>query len=112
MTEAKVFQLTAGCACGRVLLGLVGPPIVAVVCYCDDCQEGARRIKSLPDAPPVRDPDDGTRNLAYCKDRLELAAGREYLRPYKLRAHRRPAALSPLAVIRPCTWASTTASTG
>lgn len=85
MTEAKVFQLTAGCACGRVLLGLVGPPIVTVVCYCDDCQDGARRIESLPDAPPVRDPDDGTCYLAYRKDRLELAAGREYLRPYKLR---------------------------
>lgn len=86
MPEARTFQFTAGCACGRVLLGLVGAPIVTAVCYCDDCQEGARRIESLPDAPPVKDPDGGTPYLVYRKDRLEVTTGREYLRAYKLEA--------------------------
>ena len=85
MNEAMKNQLRAGCACGRVSLRLIGAPIVTVVCYCDDCQEGSRRIESLPGAPPIQDPDGGTAYLAYRKDRFAVAAGGEYLRSYKLR---------------------------
>ncbi|MGH8317576.1 MAG: GFA family protein [Steroidobacteraceae bacterium] len=85
MIQATTYQLTARCACGRVLLKLMGAPIVTVVCYCDDCQEGARRIESMSDASPVKDADGGTAYLAYRKDRLEYAAGREYLLAHKLR---------------------------
>lgn len=36
------------CACGSVKLEAHGRPINSVVCYCDDCQEAARRIEVLP----------------------------------------------------------------
>lgn len=85
MIDATRYQLAARCACGRVLLKLMGAPIVTVVCYCDDCQEGARRIESMPQALPVKDADGGTPYLVYRKDRLEFAAGREYLLAHKLR---------------------------
>lgn len=79
-------QLMARCACERVSLRLTGAPIVTVVCYCDDCQEGGRRIESMPDASPVKETDGGTSYLAYRKDRLEYVAGREHLLAHKLRA--------------------------
>lgn len=85
MANAMRYHSTATCACGRVSLGLMGAPIMTVACYCDDCQEAARRIESVPGAPPVKGTDGGTAYLVYCKDRLEVAAGREYLRADKLR---------------------------
>jgi hypothetical protein len=85
MMDATKCQLTARCACGRVLLKLMDAPIVTVVCYCDDCQEGARRIESMREASPVKDADGGTPYLVYRKDRLEFAAGREHLLTHKLR---------------------------
>lgn len=98
MTQATTCQLTAQCACGRVSLRLLGAPIVSVVCYCDDCQEGARGIESMPGAPSVKDADGGTPYLAYRKDRLELAAGREYLQAHKLQ----PAATTHRVVASCC----------
>lgn len=42
--------MIAACACGKVELEASGAPILVNVCYCDDCQEGARRIEALPGA--------------------------------------------------------------
>jgi len=67
------------CACGRVRCEAMGPPIVAVVCYCDDCQEGARRIEALADAPAFRDEDGGTSLLVYRDDRFRCSSGEELL---------------------------------
>src|SRR6266567_4720089 len=50
----------ASCACGRVRCRAVGKPILSAVCYCDDCQEGARQIEILPNAASFRDADGGT----------------------------------------------------
>lgn len=49
--------MIARCAGGSVEYEAAGNPILGVACYCDDCQEGARRVEALPGAPPVRDPD-------------------------------------------------------
>jgi hypothetical protein len=57
---------------------------VSVVCYCDTCQEGSRRIEALPNAPPVRDPDGGTAYVSYRKDRVTYARGSELLTDYML----------------------------
>lgn len=75
---------TSSCACGRVRCEGVGAPIVSAVCYCDDCQEGARRIEALAGAPAFRDPDGGTSLLVYRDDRFRCASGEELLAPYKL----------------------------
>lgn len=78
--------LTASCACGRVGLELREAPIVSVVCYCDDCQAGARQIEALPGAPKVQGSDGGTAYVVYRMDRVSRARGGELLRPLKIRS--------------------------
>ncbi|WP_439332614.1 GFA family protein [Pyxidicoccus fallax] len=72
------------CSCGRVELAALGAPITSVVCYCDDCQEGSRRIAALPGAQAVREPDGGTSYVLYRKDRLQTLRGAEFLKRNKL----------------------------
>ena len=76
---------TATCSCGRVELKAVGRPITSAVCYCDDCQTGARQIEALPNAGAVADPDGGTAYVLYRKDRIACASGAEWLRSHKLK---------------------------
>jgi len=42
--------LTASCACGAARLEASGKPIIAVVCYCDDCQAAGKGIEALAGA--------------------------------------------------------------
>lgn len=76
---------SASCACGRVELEATGAPIVSAVCYCDDCQKGARQIEALPNAHAVADPDGGTQYILYRKDRFACTAGADLLKSYKLK---------------------------
>ena len=76
---------TAACACGRVELEATGKPIVSAVCYCDDCQKGARQIEALPNAGTVADPDGGTPYILYRKDRFACTKGADLLKSYKLK---------------------------
>lgn len=73
------------CSCGKVECEAVGAPIVAVACYCDDCQQGSRQIEVLPHAPPVRDEDGGTPYLLYRKDRFKCSKGSDLLRDLRIR---------------------------
>jgi hypothetical protein len=56
-----------------------------VACYCDDCQEGARRIETLPNAARFRDADGGTPLLIYRDDRFECSSGEELLMGLKIK---------------------------
>jgi hypothetical protein len=85
MTEPPKNHATAQCSCGSVELEVIDAPITSVVCYCDDCQEGARQIEALPNARPVRDPDGGTAYVLYRKDRVKCSKGPQFLRGYKIR---------------------------
>ncbi len=76
---------TVNCVCGQVSVEAIGAPIASVICYCDDCQEGARQIRSLPNAVSIEDPDGGTAYLVYRKDRLTYLKGASLLRPHKIR---------------------------
>jgi hypothetical protein len=58
---------------------------VAVVCYCDDCQEGSRLVEALPNAPSIRDTDGGTPYLLYRKDRFKCSRGAELLQRLRIR---------------------------
>lgn len=78
-------SLTARCACGNVEYEATGDPILGVACYCDDCQEGARRIEALPGAPRVRDPDGGVAYILYRKDRIRCVKGGDRLQSHKLK---------------------------
>jgi hypothetical protein len=85
MGESLRTTATVNCVCGQVAVEAIGAPIASVICYCDDCQEGARQIRALPNAVSVEDPDGGTAYLAYRKDRLRCLKGASLLRPHKIR---------------------------
>ena len=76
----------ARCACGGVEIEAYGAPIVTTACYCDDCQEGARQIELLANAPAVRDRDGGTNFVLFRKDRVKTTKGDALLKAYKLQA--------------------------
>lgn len=76
---------TLACACGKVAYEAIEPAILSVVCYCDDCQEGAHRIEALPGAPPLLDADGGTSFVLYRKDRVRCTRGAELVTKLKLR---------------------------
>jgi hypothetical protein len=76
--------MRVSCSCGKVEFEATGAPIAAVACYCDDCQEGSRRIEALPNAPPVRDEDGATEYLLYRRDRFKCSKGRELLQDCRL----------------------------
>lgn len=73
------------CACGSVELQAAGAPILSAICYCDDCQEGARRIEVLPGAGKVLDPDGGSAYILFRKDRVRCAKGAALLTDTKLK---------------------------
>ena len=75
----------SSCRCGLVRCQAVGAPIVSVVCYCEDCQEGARRIEALPDAASFCDADGGTSLIVYRDDRFACESGEELLTAYRLK---------------------------
>jgi hypothetical protein len=75
----------ASCKCGSVEFGATGPAITSVVCYCDDCQEGSRRVEALADAPRVREPDGATAYVLYRKDRFTCVRGDHLLQDLRLR---------------------------
>lgn len=77
--------MIADCVCGLVAVEAAGTPIISVICYCDDCQEGARQIKSLGNTAPILDTDGGTAYLVYRKDRVRCLKGDSLLRPHKIR---------------------------
>jgi hypothetical protein len=77
--------LASSCECGRVVFEANGAPITSSVCYCDDCQEAARRIEALAHAPPVRDKDGGTGHIIFRKDRVRCTIGAALLRNHKIR---------------------------
>jgi hypothetical protein len=78
-------RATVNCMCGQVAYEAIGAPITCVTCYCDDCQEGARQIQSLPHANSVQEPDGGTEYLVFRKDRVRCLKGTSLLRNHKIR---------------------------
>jgi hypothetical protein len=85
MTRIVAPTRCSSCACGRVQCQAMGRPIVSLVCYCDDCQEGARIIEALPNATSFRDLDGGTPLLTYRDDRFKCSSGEELLVAYKIK---------------------------
>ncbi|MGQ9427227.1 GFA family protein [Gilvimarinus sp. F26214L] len=75
----------AQCACGDVQIELAGEPILGAACYCDDCQEGARQLESLPSASPIMSADGGTDVLLFRKDRMQCSKGSDLLRDYRIK---------------------------
>jgi hypothetical protein len=85
MSESVKSVMTARCLCGRVEVEARGAPIICAVCYCDDCQEAARRIEAGAKGPPVQDPDGGTAIVVYRKDRVSCTKGAELLNRIKIK---------------------------
>jgi hypothetical protein len=85
MRSSQHAKMIAACTCGRVEIEASGPPIVSAVCYCDDCQEGARRIEGLPGAARILDAAGGSAYVVYRKDRVTCTKGAALLAPHKIR---------------------------
>jgi len=75
--------LISTCQCGQVRCQAVGGPILSGVCYCDDCQAGAKMLEALDGAAKVREEDSGTHYLTYRDDRFSCVKGAELLRGYQ-----------------------------
>jgi len=75
------------CQCDNVLLEVIDKPIMAVACYCDDCQEAGEKLTSLRNADPnaILEADGGTRFLMQRTDRIRCIKGAEFLSEYKLK---------------------------
>jgi len=58
------------CSCGAVAFEARGKPILASICYCDDCQRASHELESLPGAPHILGTDGGTSYVLYRKDRV------------------------------------------
>ena len=81
MTVASI----SSCACGQVRFEVSKDPILTGVCYCRDCQAGARMIEALPDAPAVLDPDGGANYVSVREDYWQCIQGQELLKSLKLK---------------------------
>lgn len=81
---ASLAPLTATCACGGVEVTARGAPIPSVVCYCDDCQEAARRMAAEGVTTHLR-PDGGTEHLMFRRDRIAVTRGDGSLRDHRLK---------------------------
>jgi hypothetical protein len=77
--------MTSRCACGSVEYEAVGAPITSAICYCASCQQAGRAFEQLPGAPPLLEPDGGTANVLYRKDRVRCIRGREHLKEVRLK---------------------------
>lgn len=73
------------CKCGAVECVATGAPILAAACYCDDCQQAAHQIESLPGGSPILSEDGGTAYVLYRRDRFECTKGRDLLRDLRLK---------------------------
>jgi hypothetical protein len=78
-------ERVASCQCGKVRFRAVGRPIVASVCYCDDCQAGAHRLEAMGAAGSFHDQWFGTPYLTYRDGALACLEGGELLEGVKLR---------------------------
>jgi hypothetical protein len=77
--------MRAACTCGQVAFEAKGAPLLHVGCYCDDCQEGSRRLQALPNAPPCLGSDGGTDYVLFRKDRFRPLQGEALLTDHRLR---------------------------
>lgn len=77
---------SARCRCGAVELAATGRPIIASVCYCDDCQAAAKQIAARAGSSPlVADSDGGTQYLLFRRDRFACTKGFEHLTAIRLK---------------------------
>jgi hypothetical protein len=72
------------CACGQVRLHVQNAPIVNAECLCDSCRRAGARLQALPGAPPVLEANGGTRFVLYRKDRVQVIAGVDRLKEFRL----------------------------
>ncbi|MEO9601568.1 hypothetical protein [Parasphingorhabdus sp.] len=75
--------LISTCQCGKVRCQGIGQPILSGVCYCDDCQAGAKLLEALDSAPKVTEKDGGTHYLTYRDDRFRCIEGGDLLQAYQ-----------------------------
>ena len=77
--------MAIGCACGYTRLRVQGAPILVSECLCDSCRAAAARLAKLPGSSDILTSYDATPSAEYRKDRVEIVAGAEGLREFRLK---------------------------
>ena len=78
-------SMTIGCACGHTRLRVQGAPILVSECLCDSCRAAAARLAKLPGGSDILTSYGATPSAEYRKDRVEIVAGAESLREFRLK---------------------------
>lgn len=84
--------LIGRCACGGVEVAVEGRPILVAACFCDDCQEAARRLEAEGGHAHLS-PNGGTEHLMVRRDRLRVTKGMERLGERRLKPESKTARL-------------------
>lgn len=72
------------CTCRAVRLEAHEDAIISTECHCNSCRAAAARLQALPAAPPLLEPNGGTRSVLYRKDRVRFVTGTEFLKEFRL----------------------------
>ena len=83
--DCGMTERNATCACGKVCIKALGRPIICSICYCDDCQAGARQLEALGANGEFHDAFGGTPYMVYRDDWIACVEGRKFLQGVKLR---------------------------
>ena len=78
-------SIAIGCACGHTRLRVRGAPILVSECLCDSCRAAAARLAKLPGGSDILTAYGATPSAEYRKDRVEIVAGSESLREFRLK---------------------------
>lgn len=89
MAKQPQRTMTSKCVCGAVEIETYGKPLAHVACYCDDCQEAAKLLAEMPNAPALLDDDSATHVVLVRADRYRVTKGAEQLRQHRLRERTR-----------------------
>ncbi len=84
MSHRSTEKASIRCSCGSVEFEARGKPILASICYCDDCQKASRQIESLPNAPRILREDGGTPYVLFRKDRVACLRGSQLVVEHRL----------------------------
>jgi hypothetical protein len=78
-------SITIGCACGHTRLRVQGAPILVSECLCDSCRAAAAHLAKLPGGSDILTAYGATPSAEYRKDRVEIVAGAQNLREFRLK---------------------------
>jgi hypothetical protein len=75
---------TIACSCKLVSIQIIGDPILATICHCDDCQTASKQLESLQNTTKILDQYGGTGYILYRKDCVDILDPHNKLRELRI----------------------------